>query len=175
MPYSLTFTLALLLAVGLSACDAIPSATASSGAADTDPFELREDVVVASEGGEVHLVVAGQRISLAPVEMFALSQVAHRASWDALSDEQRDIYLAGERSADPPGGKGGGRCYPDPDGEWTFAGRGGGGTDPCPPPPPMRLSRELAGLFYGDYFDVGDHPGENADWRPVAGGLYADF
>lgn len=154
------------LAAGFAACDAVPSATASATTADPEPFELRRGVVVEARDGVVRLTVDGSRVELPAIEMFALAQAGTSAAYYALTPEQRELYLSGEPARrDPPGGT---NCYPD--GDWVFAKPTGGGGDPCPPPPPMRLSRDLAEVFYGDAFGIGEHPGRRADWRPAAGG-----
>ena len=163
-----TLGLALVAMLGFAACDAVPNATASAGSAETEPFELRDGMVVESDGDAVRLTVDGNRVTLRAIEMLALSQVAQRAAFDALTDEQRELYLSGQR-VEPPTGGNGPRCYPDDSG-FVFAKPRGGG-DPCPPPPPMHFDAELAQLLYGDYFEIGEHPGEEADWRPAAGGL----
>ena len=115
--------------------------------------------------------------------------VAHRAAFDQFTDEQREIYQAGDlvyagkgggdecqidpqfwRRSDPSGARAveGGIVFAQP---FVFnAPRGGGDGDPCPPPPSRRLTPDLADLLFGDYFDIGSLP-DSFEPAPAAGGF----
>ena len=179
--------LALLLFVA-SACDTAPAAHASSGAAQIDPFELRDDLVVTAGDGIVRLRVGDAEVELKAAEMFLLTQVAGRAAYDQFTDEQRALYALGTPvyggtfAGDPP------RCSVRPTGKGQSASTSevvfsqpfmlrpptGGGKNPCPPPPVMELGPELAHGLFGDYVDVDELP-PAFDARPAAGGFTISF
>lgn len=173
--------LALTLLLAASACDTAPQASASAGAAELDPFELREDMAVYAGDGAVMLRVGDARIELGAAEMFLLTQVANRAAYDQFTEEQKSIYAlgtpvyGGQFAGDPP------RCSVRPGGGAEFGELvfsqpfflrlpTGGGKNPCPPPPVMELPTELAHGLFGDYFEVDRLP-EAFEWQPAAGGF----
>ena len=181
----LSLSCATALALGaLAGCDAAPSARASAGADQVATFVLRDGMTVDADGETIVLTVDGQEVALRPVEMFALTLVANRAAYDQLTPEQREVYDAGEPVYVE--GKGGGECDGRPDLRMsgTEAGTvspqpfafirpvptGGGGGSPCPPPPVRALTPDLAGLLFGDHFEIGEWPVE-AETEPAAGGI----
>lgn len=153
----------------LSACDTAPVAHASAGPTELQPYELRDDMIVHANSEKVALEVQGSVIELTPVEMYALSEVAMRAAYDNLSDEQRAIFYEAETVSRKVGRGRGPRCDGKPDvndkGQAGFMlGLGGG----CPPPPPPFLTPDLAYALYGDYFDIGELPQDRGE--PIVAG-----
>lgn len=164
----------LLLAFAIAACDAeapltpsadaptTPVALASMKSADA-PFVVNESAAVRASGETVLLHINGKTVEMSAGEAYLIGEALTRVGYDTLSE--------GLQAQVGPTGK---RCEPPTEGEGVTAIDGRMYKRcPPPPPPPFFKASVLDELFQGSV-EVTEAP-QDAEWRTIPGGMYAEF